>query len=61
MADSLIGWALSGLSVNRVFEQIPCMSFVKSDRRRESRSWMSPSPKDRGKRLKEIRHGLFVS
>ena len=31
MADSLMGRALSGLSVKRTFEQIFCMSFVWSE------------------------------
>ena len=61
MADSLMGRALSGLSVKHMFEQIFCMSFVWSDRLAESRSWMSPSPKDWRKMSKEIRHGFFMS
>ena len=33
VADSLMGRALSGLSMKYVFEQISCMSFVLSGRR----------------------------
>ena len=44
-----------------MFEQIFYMTFVWSDRRMESRSWMSPAPKDERKRTKEIRHDLFMS
>ena len=32
MTDSVMGGVLSGLSVMHMFEQIPCMSFVLSDR-----------------------------
>ena len=32
MTDSVMGGVLSGLSVMHMFEQIPCMSFVVSDR-----------------------------
>ena len=46
MADSLVGRALSGLSMMHVFERIPCMAFMSSDKLTESRSWMSPAPKD---------------
>ena len=49
MADSLVGRALSGLSVMHMFERIPCMAFMLSDKLTESRSWMSPAPKDRQK------------
>ena len=54
MTDSVMGGVLSDLRTMHMFEQIPCMSFVLSDRRTESRSWMSPSPKDGRKRSKEI-------
>ena len=36
-----------GLSVKHMFEQIFCMSFMLNDRRTESHSWMSTSPKER--------------
>ena len=42
------------MSVKHMFEQIFCMSFMKSERRTESRSWMSPSPKEERKRSMEI-------
>ena len=61
MADSLMTRTPSVLIVKHMFEQIFCMSFVLSDRRTESRSWMSPAPKDGRKRSKEIRHGFFMS
>ena len=61
MEDSWMSRALSGLRVKHMFEQILCMSFMESDRGTESRSWMSPSPKDGQERLKEIRRGLFMS
>ena len=60
MDDSLMRRTLSGLSVMHMFEQILGMLFVKSERRTESRSWMSPAPKDRRKRTKEIRHIFFM-
>ena len=50
-----------GLSMMHMFDQIVCMLFVLSDRRPESRSWMSPSPKDWRKMSKEIRHGFCMS
>ena len=59
MADSLMGRALSDLSMKHMFEQIPCMSLVLSDKWTESRSWMRP-PKDGQKRSNEIRHRLFM-
>ena len=49
------------MSVRHMFEQILYMSFVKSDRRTESRSWMGPAPKDGRNMSKEIRHGFFMS
>ena len=48
------------MSVKHMVEQIPCMSFVMSERRMESRSLMSPSPMDGRKRSNEIRHRLFM-
>ena len=60
MADSLMRMTQSGLSMEDVFEQISCMSFVWSDRKTESRSWMSTLPKDGWKRSKEVRHGFFM-
>ena len=44
-----------------MFELILGMSFMLSDRRTESHSWISPAPKDGQKMSKETRHGLFVS
>ena len=58
--ELFVGRALSGLSVKPMFELIFGMSFVKSDRRTESRSWMSMSPKDGRKRSKETRRGFFT-
>ena len=49
-ADSLVGKALSSVSMRHMFEQIFCMSFIMSDRRTESRSWMSP----RQRRAEEV-------
>ena len=40
-----------------MLKMIVCMSFMSS----ESRSGMSPAPKDGAKMLKETRHGLFMS
>ena len=56
----LDGQGAVGLSVKHMFEQIFSMSFVLSDRRTESRSWTSPSPKDGRKRSKEIKQGFFM-
>ena len=50
-----------GLSVKHVFEQIFDMSFVSCYRRTESRSCVSPLPKEEQKRSKEVRHGFFMS
>ena len=44
------------MSGTHMFEMIFCMSFMLS----ESRSWMSPSPKDGRKMSKEIRDGFFM-
>ena len=54
MADSLMGRALSGLSLKHMFEQILGISSVMSERRTESPSWTSTSPKLGRKRSKEI-------
>ena len=48
------------MSVMHMSEQILGMSFGESERRTESRSWMSPLPKDGLEMSKEIRHGFFV-
>ena len=61
MADSVMGRALWGLSMKHKFEMIFWMSSVLSDKRTESRSWMSSAPNDGRKMSKEIRHHFFMS